>query len=357
MGNGFFDREAGRFQYCVEDEAVASMTSNGRVEAPKTGAGAGQGRRSPRNLARPTLGEYLQAQIPGAKVASVSAKDRAAIGMGGRSNGSVLWWDKLGAGFVTSTWYADSLPSWVNEWNATWLERAGGWEWVPSLPDNVEELGTAPDKRPGERPFGTRGTELPYTLGDSSSPARLAGEVYQTPLVDSFTAEMGRVALRELELGMDDATDLLVAAARTGKPVNVKKGQFLAPWDMANVVKKVTDSGGEAVMVTERGTSFGYGRLVVDMAGLRDTGETGHPVIFDATHSVQRPGALGDRTGGDRTLVPLLARAAVATGEVHGLFMETHPDPDSSPSDGPNMVLLDHMPAVLDELMAVHAAV
>ena len=152
-------------------------------------------------------------------------------------------------------------------------------------------------------------------------------------------------------------TDLLVAAARTGKPVNVKKGQFLAPWDMANVVKKITDSGGPAAMVTERGTSFGYGRLVVDMAGLRDLGETGHPVIFDATHSVQRPGALGDRTGGDRTLVPLLARAAVATGEVHGLFMETHPDPDSSPSDGPNMVLLDHMPAVLDELMAVHAAV
>ena len=152
-------------------------------------------------------------------------------------------------------------------------------------------------------------------------------------------------------------TDLLVAAARTGNPVNVKKGQFLAPWDMVNVVKKVTDSGGEAVMITERGTSFGYGRLVVDMAGLRDMGETGHPVIFDATHSVQRPGALGDRTGGDRTLVPLLARAAVATGEVHGLFMETHPDPDSSPSDGPNMVLLDHMPAVLDELMAVHAAV
>ena len=152
-------------------------------------------------------------------------------------------------------------------------------------------------------------------------------------------------------------TDLLLAAATTGKPVNVKKGQFLAPWDMANVVKKLTDSGGERVMVTERGTSFGYGRLVVDMAGLRDLGETGHPVIFDATHSVQRPGALGDRTGGDRTLVPLLARAAVATGEVHGLFMETHPDPDSSPSDGPNMVLLDHMPAVLDELLAVHAAV
>ena len=152
-------------------------------------------------------------------------------------------------------------------------------------------------------------------------------------------------------------TDLLIAAARTGKPVNVKKGQFLAPWDMGNVAKKITESGNPNVLVTERGTSFGYGRLVVDMAGLRDLGETGHPVVFDATHSVQRPGALGDRTGGDRTLVPLLARAAVATGEVHGLFLEPHPDPDSSPSDGPNMVRLDDMPRELDELVAVHDAV
>ncbi len=152
-------------------------------------------------------------------------------------------------------------------------------------------------------------------------------------------------------------TDLLVAAARTGKAVNVKKGQFLSPWDMGNVAKKVTESGNPRVMVTERGTTFGYGRLVVDMAGLRDMEETGHPVVFDATHAVQRPGALGDRTGGDRTLVPLLARAAIATGCVHGIFMETHPDPDSSPSDGPNMVKLDHLPTVLDELLAVHDAV
>ena len=151
-------------------------------------------------------------------------------------------------------------------------------------------------------------------------------------------------------------TDLLVAAAKTGKAINVKKGQFLAPWDMKNVAAKVTDSGNANVMLTERGTSFGYGRLVVDMAGLRDMAETGHPVVFDATHSVQRPGALGDRTGGDRTLVPLLARAAVATGQVHGLFMETHPDPDSSPSDGPNMVRLEDMPSVLDELQAIHDA-
>jgi len=152
-------------------------------------------------------------------------------------------------------------------------------------------------------------------------------------------------------------TDLLVAAANTGKPVNVKKGQFLAPWDMANVTTKITESGNNKVLVTERGTSFGYGRLVVDMAGLRDLADTGHPVVFDATHSVQRPGSMGDRTGGDRTLVPLLARAAVATGQVHGLFLETHPEPDTSPSDGPNMILLDDMPRVLDELIAVHGAV
>ncbi len=152
-------------------------------------------------------------------------------------------------------------------------------------------------------------------------------------------------------------TDLVVAAAKTNCVVNVKKGQFLSPWDMGNVAAKVTESGNDRALVTERGTTFGYGRLVVDMAGLRDMAETGHPVVFDATHSVQRPGALGDRTGGDRTLVPLLARAAVATGCVHGLFLETHPEPETSPSDGPNMVLLKDLPQVLDELMAVHAAV
>lgn len=152
-------------------------------------------------------------------------------------------------------------------------------------------------------------------------------------------------------------TDLLVAAARTGRVINVKKGQFLSPWDMGNVAGKVTGSGNPEVLLTERGTTFGYGRLVVDMTGLRDMAETGHPVVFDATHSVQRPGALGDRTGGDRSLVPLLARAAVATGAVSGLFIETHPDPDTSPSDGPNMVPLAELGALLDELQRVHAAV
>ncbi len=151
-------------------------------------------------------------------------------------------------------------------------------------------------------------------------------------------------------------TDLLIAAAETGAAVNVKKGQFLAPWDMKNVVRKVTETGNPRVLVTERGTSFGYGRLIVDMAGLKDLAACGAPVIFDATHSVQQPGSKGTSTGGDRTLVPSLARAAVATGHVSGLFFEVHPDPDTSPSDGPNMVHLDDFEKVLDEVLAVHAA-
>ena len=151
-------------------------------------------------------------------------------------------------------------------------------------------------------------------------------------------------------------TDLLVAAAATGAVVNVKKGQFLAPWDMKNVAAKLTGSGCDRVLLTERGTSFGYGRLVVDMTGFRSMADTGHLVVFDATHSVQEPGSRGTATGGDRTLAPVLARAALATGSVHGFFFETHPDPDSSPSDGPNMIQLDAFPQVLEELLTLHAA-
>ena len=150
-------------------------------------------------------------------------------------------------------------------------------------------------------------------------------------------------------------TDLLVAAASTGKAVNIKKGQFLAPWDMGNAVQKCKDSGNDNVLVTERGSSFGYGRLVVDMSGLADLAAAGQPVVFDATHSVQQPGALGATTGGDRTRVPLLARAAVATGEVDGLFFEIHPDPDSSPSDGPNILHLDTLAPLLDQLLEINA--
>ncbi len=148
-------------------------------------------------------------------------------------------------------------------------------------------------------------------------------------------------------------TDLLVAAARTGRAVNIKKGQFLAPWDMGNAVQKCRESGNDNVLVTERGTSFGYGRLVVDMSGLVDLAAVGQPVVFDATHSVQQPGALGASTGGDRARVPLLARAAVATGQVDGLFFEVHPDPDSSPSDGPNILQLEDLAPLLDSLLEI----
>jgi 2-dehydro-3-deoxyphosphooctonate aldolase (KDO 8-P synthase) len=151
-------------------------------------------------------------------------------------------------------------------------------------------------------------------------------------------------------------TNLVVAAARTGRPVKVKKGQFLAPWDMANVVGKVTSSGNSNVLVTERGASFGYNTLVVDMRSLAIMARIGCPVIFDATHAVQSPGGQGTATGGDRSFVPVLARAAVAVG-VAGLFIETHQDPDSAPSDGPNMVPLKEMEALLSELMAIDAVV
>jgi len=147
-------------------------------------------------------------------------------------------------------------------------------------------------------------------------------------------------------------TDLLIAAAKTGRAVKVKKGQFLAPWDMANVVAKITDSGNPNVLVTERGSSFGYNTLVVDMRALPIMGRIGCPVIFDATHAVQQPGGQGTASGGDRRFVPTLARAAVAVG-VAGVFIETHQDPDRAPSDGPNMVPLAEFEGLLRELMAI----
>ncbi len=146
-------------------------------------------------------------------------------------------------------------------------------------------------------------------------------------------------------------TDLLIAAAKTGRVVNVKKGQFLAPWDMKNVVEKVTGAGNANVLVTERGVSFGYNTLVSDMRALPVLRETGAPVIFDATHSVQQPGGQGTSSGGERKYVGVLARAAVAVG-VAGVFIETHPDPDKAPSDGPNMIPLKDLEALLKDLIA-----
>jgi len=155
-------------------------------------------------------------------------------------------------------------------------------------------------------------------------------------------------------------TDLVLAAARTGKPVNIKKPQFVAPEDMEQVVGKARSTGNEAILLTERGTTFGYHNLVVDMRGLLRMREFGCPVVFDATHSVQLPGAHGDRSGGERRFVPALARAAVAVG-VDALFMEMHEDPDRTLadgrplSDGPNMLRIDDLPALLDQLLAIHA--
>ena len=175
-------------------------------------------------------------------------------------------------------------------------------------------------------------------------------------LTDVHTAEQcGLVAphvdVLQIPAFLCRQTDLLIAAARTGKVVNVKKGQFLAPWDMGNVLSKITESGNSNVLLTERGVSFGYNTLVSDMRALPQLAATGAPVIFDATHSVQQPGGLGGASGGQREFVPVLSRAAVAVG-VAGLFIETHEDPDNAPSDGPNMVPLDRMPELLERLVA-----
>jgi 2-dehydro-3-deoxyphosphooctonate aldolase (KDO 8-P synthase) len=151
-------------------------------------------------------------------------------------------------------------------------------------------------------------------------------------------------------------TDLLLAAAATGRPVHVKKGQFLAPWDMKYVVDKLASGGCENILLGERGTFFGYGRLVNDMRSIPQMQALGVPVIFDATHSVQEPGGLGAATGGNRAMVEPLARAAVVVG-ADGLFFETHPAPDSSPSDGPNMIPLDQFPAMLQRLLAIRQAI
>jgi 2-dehydro-3-deoxyphosphooctonate aldolase (KDO 8-P synthase) len=147
-------------------------------------------------------------------------------------------------------------------------------------------------------------------------------------------------------------TDMLIAAGKSGAVVNIKKGQFLAPWDMPNVVNKIESTGNRRILLTERGTSFGYNTLVADMRALPQMAQTGYPVVMDATHSVQQPGGRGGSSGGQREFAPVMARAAVAVG-VAAVFIETHPDPDNAPSDGPNMIALDDMPGLIDTLMAL----
>jgi 2-dehydro-3-deoxyphosphooctonate aldolase (KDO 8-P synthase) len=171
---------------------------------------------------------------------------------------------------------------------------------------------------------------------------------------DQCAAVANAVDVLQIPAFLCRQTDLLIAAAETGRVVNVKKGQFLAPWDMANVVDKLTSAGNRNVLVTERGVSFGYNTLVSDMRALPQLAKSGAPVIFDATHSVQQPGGKGTSSGGEREFVPVLARAAVAVG-VAGVFIETHQNPDKAPSDGPNMIPLKNLAPLLERLMKFDA--
>ena len=186
---------------------------------------------------------------------------------------------------------------------------------------------------------------------------KIREEVGLPVLTDVHTAEQCSLVKDHIDVLQIPAflcrqTDLLIAAAKTGKIINVKKGQFLAPWDMANVIKKIEESGNKNILITERGASFGYNTLVSDMRALPIMSKFGFPIVFDATHSVQQPGGMGEKSGGQREFVPYLARAAVAVG-VGAIFMETHEDPDNAPSDGPNMVPLNEVKALLKKLTEI----
>ena len=181
-----------------------------------------------------------------------------------------------------------------------------------------------------------------------------------TDIHESYQAELCATAgidVLQIPAFLCRQTDLLLAAGVTGCAINVKKGQFLAPHDMKNVAAKIASTGNERIMLCERGYTHGYNNLVVDMRSLPIMASTGYPVVFDATHSVQQPGGMGERSGGDRTMVPYLARAAIATGCVSTLFMECHEDPDRAPSDGPNMIKLDDLSEILEQLVAIDGIV
>ena len=201
---------------------------------------------------------------------------------------------------------------------------------------------------------GKRGLGL-----DKSLPIfdKIRKEVGVPVLTDVHTVEQCSIVAKHVDVLQIPAflcrqTDLLIAAAKTGKIINVKKGQFLAPWDMSNVIKKIDDSGNSNILITERGASFGYNTLVSDMRALPIMSKFGYPIVFDATHSVQQPGGMGEKSGGQREFVPYLARAAIAVG-IGAIFIETHEDPDSAPSDGPNMVPLKEMKTLLKKLTEI----
>ena len=201
---------------------------------------------------------------------------------------------------------------------------------------------------------GKRGIGLEKSLSIFD---KIRQEVGVPVLTDVHTAEQCSVVAKHVDVLQIPAflcrqTDLLIAAAKTGKIINVKKGQFLAPWDMANVIKKLEDTGNKNILLTERGASFGYNTLVSDMRALPIMAKLGYPIVFDATHSVQQPGGMGEKSGGQREFVPYLSRAAIAVG-VGAVFMETHEDPDNAPSDGPNMVPLSEIKGLLKQLVSI----
>jgi 2-dehydro-3-deoxyphosphooctonate aldolase (KDO 8-P synthase) len=201
---------------------------------------------------------------------------------------------------------------------------------------------------------GKRGIGLEKSLSIFD---KIRKEVGVPVLTDVHTAEQCSLVANHVDVLQIPAflcrqTDLLIAAAKTGKIINVKKGQFLAPWDMANVIKKLEDSGNKNILLTERGASFGYNTLVSDMRSLPIMAKLGYPIVFDATHSVQQPGGMGEKSGGQREFVPYLSRAAIAVG-VGAIFMETHEDPDNAPSDGPNMVPLNQIKSLLKQLVSI----
>ena len=260
--------------------------------------------------------------------------------------------------------FSNSLPIGVFAGPCQMESRAHALEMAAALKEIAARLGiglvykSSFDKANRTSLSGKRGIGLDAALAVFAE----VRETYGLPVVtDVHDAAQCAVLAQHVDVLQIPAflcrqTDLLVAAAKTGCVIKVKKGQFLAPWDMKNVVAKVVQSGNSNVLLTERGVSFGYNTLVSDMRALPIMAETGCPVIFDATHSVQQPGGQGTSSGGDRRFVPVLARAAVAVG-VAGLFIETHEKPDSAPSDGPNMVPLDKFEALMADLMAIDKVV
>lgn len=240
--------------------------------------------------------------------------------------------------------------------------RAHALEMSQALKEMAERLGIGLVYKTSFDKANRTSADSPRGLGlDQSLP--ILAEVRETRgipvLTDVHTEAQCAIAAEAVDVLQIPAflcrqTDLLLAAAATGKAVNVKKGQFLAPWDMQNVVSKLETTNNRSILLTERGVTFGYNTLVSDMRALPVLAQTGYPVVFDATHSVQQPGGLGGRSGGQREFVSVLARAAVAVG-VAAVFMETHQDPDNAPSDGPNMIHLKDLPEVVETLMEFDA--